>query len=395
MRIVCISASQVPSTTANSIQAMKACQALAQTGHQVHLLLPALPAQSGKQTASFPDLASAYGLNTPFPIEWLAAHPRMRRYDFSLSAIRRAKTLKADLVYVWPMQAAVLALLQGLPVVLEMHGPPEGRFGPLLFRLFLRLPGVKRILPITRALLTILERDYAFPGKISRQKDQFAVIAPNGIDLERYQDLPTPAQARLALGLPDIPTIAYSGSLYPGRGMALLIALARQFPRTNFLWIGGRPDDLQTWRTRLAEERLANVTLTGFIDNRQLPRYQAAGDILLMPYEHSIAGSSGGNSAEYCSPMKMFEYMACGRAIISSDLPVIREVLNEANAVLCPPEDEPAWCTALEDLLAAPERRQALSLRARGDVAAYTWQARARKALASLEIKTSSGVKIP
>jgi len=100
-----------------------------------------------------------------------------------------------------------------------------------------------------------------------------------------------------------------------------------------------------------------------------------------MPYERVIAGSSGGNSADYCSPMKMFEYMACGRAILSSDLPVLREVLNESNAVLCPPEDTEAWDVAFGALLDNSVQRQALGCRARQDVTAYTWQARAGKAL--------------
>ena len=41
--------------------------------------------------------------------------------------------------------------------------------------------------------------------------------------------------------------------------------------------------------------------------------------------------------------MKMFEYMAAGRAILSSDLPVLREVLNEENAILLPPDEPAAW----------------------------------------------------
>jgi glycosyltransferase involved in cell wall biosynthesis len=104
-----------------------------------------------------------------------------------------------------------------------------------------------------------------------------------------------------------------------------------------------------------------------------------------MPYERVIAGSSGGNSAAYASPMKMFEYMACGRAIISSDLPAIGEVLNDRNAVLCPPEEAGAWESALGGLLADAGRRQELARAALQDVQAYTWLERARKALEGFE----------
>jgi len=66
MRIACISASQVPSGTANSIQAMKVCQSLAQAGHTVCLWLPRSSA-----AADWPALAEQYGLATPFELRWL------------------------------------------------------------------------------------------------------------------------------------------------------------------------------------------------------------------------------------------------------------------------------------------------------------------------------------
>ena len=80
--------------------------------------------------------------------------------------------------------------------------------------------------------------------------------------------------------------------------------------------------------------------------------------------------------------MKMFEYMACRRAILSSDLPVIREVLNETNAVLCPPEDGIAWTDALSALLTDEAKRKALATQAWQDVQPYTWLERARRGLA-------------
>jgi glycosyltransferase involved in cell wall biosynthesis len=77
--------------------------------------------------------------------------------------------------------------------------------------------------------------------------------------------------------------------------------------------------------------------------------------------------------------------MAAGRAIISSDLPVIREVLNEHNAVFCPPEDASAWQSTLAGLLADPPRGQMLGAQARLDAARYTWRARAEKAVKGFE----------
>src|SRR5207247_1301120 len=110
--------------------------------------------------------------------------------------------------------------------------------------------------------------------------------------------------------------------------------------------------------------------------------YQSAADILLMPYSRSIMGSSGtADSASVASPMKMFEYMAAGRAIVTADLPVIREVLNEKNAVFCEPDQLENWRLEIEKLLADESRRVALGNQAKEDVAGYTWLARAERIL--------------
>jgi glycosyltransferase involved in cell wall biosynthesis len=379
MKIACISASEIPSSKANSIQALKACQALAQLGHAVQLLVPLTGERRPAGAGLSPEgLASFYGLAEAFPVEWLPAAPRLRRYDFSWRALLHARRWGAQVIYAWPPQAAVLALLCRLPVLFEMHGEPEGSLGPLLFRLFLLLPGKKRWLPITQALVDLLARRYPV-GRASYR------ISPNGVDLERFSNLPRPPGARQTLGLPEQLTVGYTGHLYAGRGMTLLLELARRFPQVHFLWVGGHPADVEGWRRQLAAAGIANVTLTGFVENSRLPLYQAACDALLMPYERVIAGSSGGNSAAYASPMKMFEYMACGRAIISSDLPAIGEVLNDRNAVLCPPEEAGAWESALGGLLADAGRRQELARAALQDVQAYTWLERARKALEGFE----------
>jgi hypothetical protein len=83
MKIVCVSASQVPSDTANSIQVMKVCQAFTQLGHNVTLLVP------GPQPKMV-DLLVHYGLQTPFTIEWL---PTRNRHQFPWKAVWQARRL--------------------------------------------------------------------------------------------------------------------------------------------------------------------------------------------------------------------------------------------------------------------------------------------------------------
>lgn len=368
MKIVAISASQIPSSVANSIQAMKAVHALAQLGHDVTLLAPSHPARS----TDWEQLAQLYGLKTRFSIEYIAAPSRRL---FFLTAVRRARAFKPGLLYVWPVQSAVLGLFHGFPVVMEVHDLPAGRIGPFWYRYFRDMRGRKRIGVITRALQAMLEEQF---GTFLKPAD--VVLAPNGVELERFSDLPDPAAARRSLGLPDAPTVACTGHLYAGRGVDLFLKLARRMEDVQFTWAGGKAEDVEKWRHEAAD--LPNVNFAGFVPNQQLPLYQAAADVLLMPYSRAIGISSGGgNSARISSPMKMFEYLATGRAILSSDLPVFREVLNEGNAVFCPPDDTASWQGALRGLLDNPDRRAALAAQARKDAENYTWTARAKRLL--------------
>jgi glycosyltransferase involved in cell wall biosynthesis len=363
MRIVCISSAQVPSDTANSIQVMKVCQAFTQLGHAVVLLVPGPQLANQKE----PDLQKHYGLTATFTIEWL---PVQNRRKFPWSAVRRARALSAEILYAWPLQSATLGLLAGLPVLLELHDFPSGRFGPLWLRLFISLPGRKRLLPITDAL----RRKLNLPA-------EGTVTAPDGVDLERYVSLPDPPEARQKLGLPAVTTVLCSGHLYEGRGADLFLALAGKFTQASFVWVGGRAAEVDTWRARAARQGLTNLTFTGFLPNEQIPLYQSAADVLLMPYQRTVATSSGGNTADICSPMKMFEYMAAGRAILSSDLPVLHEVLDETIAVFCQPDDFESWESVLGGLLTDEKRRQALGQRARQAAQKYSWIERCRRAL--------------
>lgn len=374
MKIGCISPSRVPSNTANSIQVMKVCQSLVEIGHEVALWVP------GTAHAPWAELSRVYGLRNPFEVSWLPSKPRLKRYDFSASAVNKAVKWKADVIYTWLPQAAVLGQMRVLPVVLEVHDRPTGKLGPRLLKWSLKMHGRKRLAVITHALAGVLEKEF---NLILDEKN--LVIAPNGVDLARFEDLPDPAAARRQLGLPaERVTAVYTGHLYTGRGIELLFGLAQAFPQVHFLLVGGNPDAVECRRQQAAEAGLENFTLTGFVENQQLPLFQAAGDVLLMPYGRVIAGSSGGNSADICSPMKMFEYMASGRAILCSDLPVFHEVLNDQNAVFCEVENLDSWKAGMTNLVDNPDMMKNLGRQVKIDAMRYTWNSRSQTILKDL-----------
>lgn len=84
--------------------------------------------------------------------------------------------------------------------------------------------------------------------------------------------------------------------------------------------------------------------------------------------------------------MKMFEYMASGAPIVSSELPVLQEVLRHDHNALIAPVDEPAaWQRAIERLMAEPATRRRLADQALRDLREhYTWEARAEAVLRGL-----------
>jgi glycosyltransferase involved in cell wall biosynthesis len=388
MKIAIIAPTYLPARRANTFQVMKMAQGMVAGGHNVQVAVPAANLQG--ERPEWEQLASHYGLQHQFPIEWLCAHSRLRRYDFGWRSVFWARHWEAELIYTRLPQAAALASWLGVATIFEVHDLPKGRLGPVVFRQFLRCRGARRLVVISRALLADLVAQLGAPATMP-----FTIIAPDGIDLARYENLPSPPQARLAINqnmgsdlyLPvNRFTVGYTGHLYPGRGVDLLIELAVRLPNITFLLVGGEQADILHIQNIVTAKGIDNVVLTGFVNNSDLPNFQAASDVLLMPYQSRVEASSGGDISRYLSPMKMFEYLACGRAILSSDLPVLREVLTNENAVLLPPEDVDAWMQAIVLLRDNPERRDALATCAYQHARAYTWEKRVDRILDGIQV---------
>lgn len=386
MKIALVAPTHIPARRANTMQVMKMAQAFSQLGHTIRLAIPGKDDVSAQPT--WDELARQYGLQAEFPVEWLPARSQFRRYDYGIHAVRWGRGWGAEVFYTRLPQAAALASLSGMATVYEVHDYPHGSMGPVLFRAFLKGSGARRLVVITRSLSLELSRGLGAPGS-----PPFTIIAPDGVDMARYAQLPSPeiARQRIARQLPedavqeDRYMAGYTGNLYAGRGVGLLLDIAAGLPEVYFLIAGGEAQDVKRLRNDVKSRGLENIILTGFVPNADLPDYQAACNALMMPYQKRVAASSGGDIAPYLSPMKLFEYLACGRPILSSDLPVLREVLNPENAILLPPDEGIAWIEALRGLRADPEQVSRLGEQARRDASLYTWEARAERVIAGVE----------
>lgn len=370
MQIAVITTSQVPSITANSIQVMKVCQSYRQLGHDVTLIVP------GRNTADWNEISKIFGIQSKFKIKYIPNHRVFRRYDFSFRSGLHIFLKNYDLIHTWMPQIAIIAGFLGKPYIIELHGMPTGKVGPKIYKDIIFSKQKKRFLCITNALREMYEKEYKF-----KFRDSEIQIAPNGVVLEPYLNLPETSEIRKNLGIKNQFTAVYTGHLYQGRGMDLLVELAKNLPEIQFIWVGGREEDVNQWREFINKDQIENIRLMGFVGNEYIPIYQSAGDVLLMPYEMRIAGSSGGNSVDFCSPMKMFEYMAAGKPIISSDLPILHEVLNEQNAIFCPYNDVDQWVDAINLIKNNPAYGIRLGNQARMDVEQYSWTERAKKSL--------------
>jgi len=388
MKVSVIAPTSIPSIKANTLQVMKMTEAISSIGHQVHMVVPDSPDTEQEIERSWGFLANHYGIQSRFPITWLPARMELRRYDYAWNAVKWAEEWGADAIFTRLPQAAALGANRNLSTLFEIHDFPQGILGPIMLKLFLRGNGAQKLVVISRALANDMVRD-----KYLTSNSQKLAVLPDGVDLRRYEDLPAPEESREIINgemdqhsrqidtffYPQQFTVGYTGHLYPGRGVSLILDIASQLPEINFLIIGGEPGDVNKLIQQVKYRELQNITLTGFIPNSELPVYQAACDVLLMPYQPRVSASSGGDIGRYLSPMKLFEYLASGRAICSSNLPVLKEVLTPETAVLLPPENVEAWVAAIQQLCRDPRLRNELAANAKAAAQEYSWQARAEK----------------
>lgn len=176
--------------------------------------------------------------------------------------------------------------------------------------------------------------------------------------------------------------ITYIGSLYHGRGIELIIELAKHFKNYNFNIVGG--DKKQILLLKNISPK--NIIYHGYKNQSQLVSYRNFSDILLMPYKFGLSNpGSYEDTSRWMSPMKMFEYMSSGVPIISSDIKVLREVLNEKNSVLVDYKLN-EWIDGINLILKNKSFSRKISQNALRDLKSkYTWKNRAQKIMKLIE----------
>lgn len=171
----------------------------------------------------------------------------------------------------------------------------------------------------------------------------------------------------------------YFGHLYSGRGVDMIRALARRHPDIAFMIFGGNEEQIGALKKTDHDD---NFMVMGYVEPNEVMDVMGIMDILMMPYQNNVSiGDNRSNTSPLMSPMKMFEYMACGVPIVASDLPSLKEVLvDRHNCLLAIPHDVDAWSRCLDCLCNDDDFARRLGMTAHNEYnEKYNWNVRASK----------------
>lgn len=370
MKLIYIANARIPTEKAHGIQIAKMCEAFALADLEVNLVLP------WRFNPIKTNIFEYYGVRNNFRVKKIFSLdlapweiPKIcfwvQYLTFAISVFFYLLFKKADIFY--SRDSSLLFLLGFLKknLVFEAHTFPKNFF---LHRGVLK--NSKSIVVITRKL-----KESMMEKGISEDK---ILVVPDGVDLDEFDIEITKTEARKKLNLPldkNKKIALYAGHLYKWKGAQSLFEAAKFLDEDIVVvFVGGTKEDEEQFRKKNKE--LRNVLILGHRPYSKIPLYLKAADVLVLPNS-----TQGKISQFWTSPMKMFEYMASQRPIIASDLPSIREILNENNAFLVKPDNPQDLAEGIKTALKNPDFSVKISGQAYQDVQKYSWQKRAKNIL--------------
>lgn len=356
-------------------------QSLRDQGHEVVVVAPGQG-----------DPASGHAGSMGGEVGWVqrlrAALPKavyeLMELAYSLVAYRRlkaaAKAFQPDVIYerynLFLLSGLMLKRKLGLPLLLEVNAPladeRQKHGGGLGLPALARWAeakvwrGADRVLPVTQVLAGHV-RAVGVP-------DERIVVIPNGINEAHFAHAATPAEAKRRLGWSDALVLGFTGFVRDWHGMDKVVrwlATPEAPAAARLLLVGDGP-------ARAELEALARelhlgdrVRFTGVVDRHEVPGYVAAFDIALQPAV-----------VAYASPLKLFEYLALGKAVVAPSTPNLVEVLtHDRNALLFDPEQPRGFEAALQQLSTDAALRERLGAAAKATITdrCLTWHHNAER----------------
>ena len=392
-KLLYISLMRLPTEKAHGLQIMENCDAFAEAGCDVTLWVARR--WNTRELRQARDPFQHYGLRPSFRIRRIPcidlfplvpASGRGARFAFYILMLSYALVSALMLLFTrvdiyYSRDELILALLTRLKarrkIAYEAHLYSAGARGAALQRYVAQHAG--GVIAITGRLRAdlIAERG-ADPDRV--------IVAHDGFRQERFAELPEARDARQALGIPqEAYVVGFLGRLEMigmDKGVGDLVEALAAVEGAHLLLVGGPADMAERLRQRwlalgLAAERFHYA---GQVAPSQVALHLAMMDVCAMPHPAKT------QFALYTSPLKLFEYMAAGKAIVASDLPAWADVVSHGEtALLVPPGDIAAWSKALRQLRDQPELRANLGAQARERALKhYTWRARSETILAHI-----------
>ncbi len=288
-------------------------------------------------------------------------------FALSLFFYSALKIGQNDLVITNEPFPAFVATLFSRRVVFEVHDFPE------------RHPGFYRML-FTRVHTVLCTNEW----KRDELRKRFHIpehkllVERNAVDLAQFGQTER-GEARQHLGLESNKKIAvYTGHLYEHKGAGVLAQAAAHLPEVEVIFVGGTQQDVARFAQQFGS--LKNIRIVGQRPHSEIPLWQAVADVLVLPNS-----AEDTLSAQYTSPMKLFEYMASGRPIVASRVTAITEVLPEDAAYFVEPDSPQALAGAILHVL-NDSGASMCAQKAHEAVIGHSWERRAKRLVTRLSL---------
>lgn len=199
------------------------------------------------------------------------------------------------------------------------------------------------------------------------------VIMPNGVDIARFGAKHSPTDIRTEFHLDGHPVVSFVGSFQLWHGIDLLLEsfaqVLHQIPNSKLLLVGDGPA-----RTSI-EEKVKNlgiassIQITGLVPQKKIPEILSAVDVAVIPYPKMP-------NELWFSPLKLYEYMAAGKAIVASRSGQIADVIQDGeNGRLVKPGEIDDLAKVIVRLLNNPDERDWIGKNARQQaVEQHSWE---------------------
>ena len=317
-------------------------------------------AEQGDSVTVFPPRYRSSLLQRGFSIApiWLLPWPVCRPISYAILSFvvsfARACRSKPDVVYYRWMDSPhplLFARLFGAQCICEVNGEPVPPWCARGLRSWMThalatfaLRRCDRVVVLTDGLRRLVQSQYGV------QADR-VVVLPSGSDTEVFRPREIHMCRQKEHLDPACQYIGFVGSFYRYQGLATLLeAFARihdRRPSTRLLMIGEGEEATALFEQAIQRGLSSWITWAGRVEYTRVPIWIGAMNVCVAPF----CGDRGETS-----PVKVFDYLACGKPVVASAIPSVTALFSRANGVvLVQPDQVDALAEAVLDLLACPD----------------------------------------